>query len=149
MNKDTRNNWMTFMFKCKCGYNCLRKQSIIDDCENAFRTHEKLGFQFIEIGFGGNHTHFTVNVPKRYSIEDAEIMLKSHSSRMLFLKHPNLRKRYPRGAFWSGYEYHQSTGLVDLEESNTYIRSQREHHQVNVIDDRQHKLTDYSASGDT
>ena len=145
MSIDTRNNWITLMFKCKCAYNCLRKQSIMDDCEQAFRDHDKLGFEFREIGFGGNHTHFSVNVPKKYSIMEAEIMLKSHSSRILFLKHTNLRKRYPRGSFWSGYEHHQSTGLIDLEESDNYIRSQREHHQVSVIDDRQHKLTDFSA----
>jgi len=145
MTKDTRNNWITLMFKCKCAYNCLRKQSIMDDCELAFRDFEKFGFEFSEIGFGGNHTHFTVDVPKKYSILKAEIMLKSHSAKMLFQKHPNLRKRYPRGEFWSGYEHHQSTGLTDLEESNDYIRKQREHHKVNVINDKQKSLSEFSA----
>ena len=36
-------------------------------------------------------------------------------------------------------------GLIDLEESDNYIRSQREHHQINVIDDRQYRLTDFPA----
>ena len=34
---DTRNNWVTMMFVCKCRYNCLRKQSVMNDCEEASR----------------------------------------------------------------------------------------------------------------
>ena len=138
--KDTRNNWVTMMFVCKSRYNCLRKQSVINDCEAAFREFERCGFKFGPVGFGGNHTHFRVDVPKQYSIEVAEIMLKSRSSKRIFEKHPNFRKRYPRGSFWSGYEHHESTGRKDLEASNRYIRSQQEHHKVQVIDDRHKKL---------
>jgi len=39
---DTRNNWLTMMFVCKYRYNCLRKQSVINDCELAFREFEKM-----------------------------------------------------------------------------------------------------------
>ena len=145
MKYDTRNNWITMMFKCKKAYNCLRKQTIIDDCTLALREFEKLGFKFSEIGYGGNHVHFSVDIPKRYSVLVAQIMLKSRSSKRIFEKHPNFRKRYSKGSFWSGYEHHESTGKKDLEESNNYIRSQQEHHKVNVIDDRQKRLTFFSA----
>ncbi|MBU0667377.1 MAG: hypothetical protein KKB65_04990 [Nanoarchaeota archaeon] len=47
MKIDTRNNWVTFMFMCKCRYNCLRKQFVMNDCEEAFR---EFGFEFGEIG---------------------------------------------------------------------------------------------------
>ena len=87
------------MFVCKYRYNCLRKQSVMNDCEAAFREFENCGFKFGPIGFGGNHTHFRVDVPKQYSIEVAEIMLKSRSSKRIFEKHPNFRKRYPHGSF--------------------------------------------------
>src|SRR3989338_10733587 len=90
-----------------------------------------------------------VNVPKRYSIIEAEIMLKSRSSKRIFEKHPNFRKRYPNGSFWSGYEHHESTGRKDLESSNKYIRDQQTHHQIHVIDDRQKKLTSFVAERDT
>ena len=145
MNKDTRNNWITYMFKCKCAYNCFRKQSIINTCIEAFKEFESLGFQFREIGFGGNHVHFDVNIPKKYSIMIAEIMLKSRSSKRIFEKHPNFRKRYPRGSFWSGYEHHQSTGLMSLKDSEEYIKSQQKHHQINIIDDVQKKLIFFTA----
>ena len=134
---DTRNNWVTMVFVTKCRFNCFGKQSHIDTCVEAFKEFEKLGFEFDEIGFGGNHVHFLSNIPKRYSIQDVEIMLKSRSSLRMFEKHPGFRKRYPRGAFWSGYEHHQSTGFTDIEQAREYIKDQPNHHGINVIDDRQ------------
>ena len=146
---DTRNNWITMMFVCKARYNCLRKQSVMNDCEVAFREFEASGFKFGPIGFGGNHTHFRVDVPKKYSVEVAEIMLKSRSSRRIFEKHPNFRKRYPRGSFWSGYEHHESTGRKDIAASDRYILSQEEHHHVQVIRDVQKKIFSFAADEDT
>jgi len=137
MENDTRNNWVTFMFVCKYRYNCLRKQSVMDDCVAAFKEFERVGFVFGEIGFGGNHVHFDVDVPSKYSIQNVLIMLKSNSAMRIFEKHPNFRKRYPRGSFWSGYEHHESTGNKDRKASEAYIRSQQRHHHVQVIDDRQ------------
>jgi len=121
----------------------------MNDCEEAFREFEKHGFEFGPIGFGGNHTHFRVNVPKRYSIMNAEIMLKSRSSMRIFEKHPNFRKRYPRGSFWSGYEHHESTGRKDMGEADDYIHRQQKHHKVRVINDVQRKIFSYTAEQDT
>ena len=121
----------------------------MNDCEEAFREFENHGFEFGLIGFGGNHIHFRVNVPKRYSITHAEIMLKSRSSMRIFEKHPNFRKRYPRGSFWSGYEHHESAGRKDMDESDEYIRRQQEHHKVRIIDDCQQQLITIIAKQDT
>ena len=142
---DTRNNWVTMMFKTKCNYNCFQKQSHIDTCTQAFQDLERLGFEFRDFGFAGNHVHFPVNVPKRYSIQTAEIMLKSYSAKKMFECHPGFRKRYPNGSFWSGYEHHESTGLIDLEKSIIYCRSQQQRHGIHVIDDRQQKLPGFTA----
>ena len=101
---------------------------------------ERFGFEFGEFGFAGVHVHFQVNIPKRYSVEDAEIMLKSRSAKKMFEVHSGFRKRYPRGGFWSGYEHHESTGRIDLDESTDYCRSQQNRHGVKVIDDRQQQL---------
>lgn len=147
---DTRNNWVTFMFPTKCRYDCFRKQSHMDTCSNAIRELESLGFEFGVIGFGGNHVHFDANVPKKYSIEVAEIMLKSRSSKRMFEKHPGFRKRYSRGSFWSGYEHHESTGNKDRNASEAYIKSQTEHHNIKIIYDRQKPLNNFvSPSEDT
>jgi hypothetical protein len=67
-----------------------------------------------------------VNIPKRDSIGVAEIMLKSHIAKKMFERHSGLGERYRRGGFWNGYEHHESTGMIDLDESSTYYRSQKE-----------------------
>ena len=146
---DTRNNWITMMFVCKARYQCLRKQTVMDDCTTAFKELESYGFEFKEIGYGGNHVHFLVDVPSKYSVTTAIIMVKSRSSKRLFEKHPNFRKRYPRGSFWSGYEHHESTGRKDMRASAEYIRSQQKHHGVKVINDRKKRLEMCSADQDT
>ena len=146
--RDTRNNWVTMMFPTKCRYNCFRKQSHIDTCTAAFRELEALGFEFGTFGFGGNHVHFQVDVPKRYSVQVAETMLKSRSARRMFERHPGFRKRYPRGHFWSGYEHHESAGRKDFEESAEYIRDQTRHHHITIIDDTQQKLNGFTAARD-
>jgi REP element-mobilizing transposase RayT len=146
--RDTRNNWVTMMFATKYRYNCFLKQSHIDTCSAAFREFESIGFEFGDLGFGGNHVHFMANVPKRYSIQDAEIMLKSRSSLRIFEKHPGFRKRYPRGSFWSSYEHHESAGRQNFEEASAYIRNQEWHHEIVVINDKQQKLNVFAAERD-
>ena len=74
---------------------------------------------------------------KKYSIEETEIILKSKTAKRMFERHPGFRKRYPNGAFWSGYEHYQSTGLKNIDESTQYLRFQQEHHQVKIVDDCQ------------
>ena len=90
---------------------------------------------------------FTIskNLPKKYSVQDALIMLKSYSAKKIFAEHPGFRKRYQRGSFWSQYEHHQSTGHKNKEEADRYIRSQLSHHNVHIIDDRQQKLSVFAA----
>ena len=100
----------------------------------------RFGFEFKDFGFAGNHVHFQVNLPKKYSIQDAQVMLKSWSAKHMFESHPGFRKRYPRGSFWSGYEHHESTGRKNLEESSQYIRDQQRHHIVDVVNEAQQKL---------
>ena len=134
---DTRDNWVTMEFNTKCRFNCFRKQSHINTCIEGFRELERFGFEFGEFGFAGNHVHLQVNIPKRHSIRTAEILLKSYSAKRLVEEHPGFRKRYPRGSFWSGYEHHESTGLIDFEKSANYCRSQQQRHEISVIDDCQ------------
>lgn len=128
---DTRNNWVRFMFTSKCRYEVFRKQKAINACTAGFRELEPFGFRFGVVGFGGCHVHLSVDIPKRYSAEDAETMLKSHSSRRIFAEMPNFRKRYPRGSFWSGYEHHESAGIA-RRDAEQYIRDQPAHHNLDM-----------------
>jgi len=128
------------MFVTHNRYMCFRKQSHIDTCISAFKELERFGFEFGEFGFAGNHVHFQVNIPKLYSVQNAEIMLKSRSAKRMFELHPGFRKRYSHGGFWSGYEHHASTGLMNLEESAQYLKDQKHHHRLNVMPVGQQKL---------
>ena len=146
--RDTRNNWVTFMFVTKYRFNCFGKQSHIDTCIAAFLEFKAQGFEFGTFGFAGTHVHFQANVPKKYSVAVAEIMLKSRSAQRIFAAHPGFRKRYPDGSFWSGYEHHESTGNKDFATSTIYINDQQRHHNIKVIDDRQQKLSIFTAERD-
>ena len=127
------------MLVSKCRYKVFRKQSTINACIEGFQELDKFGFRFGKIGFGINHVHLSVNIPKGYSVRDAEIMLKRFSAKSIFTKKPNFRKRYPRGSFWSGYEHHQSIG-IDRDIAEKYIVSQPVHHNVPVVQDVQKNL---------
>ena len=144
--KDTRNNWITLQILPKCRFKCFRKQSVIDSCIAGFKELETFGFEFGEMAFPLNHAHLSLNLPKRYSISDAIGMLKSHSAKIIFAEHSGFRKRYPRNSFWSQYEHHQSIGWKSKEDAEGYIRNQLQHHHVKIIDDRQQKLSGFTAS---
>jgi REP element-mobilizing transposase RayT len=133
---DTRSNWVMMMFVSHKRKNVFRKESSQKFCEAGFRELEKYGFEFGNIGFGGTHVHFSVNVPKRYSVTQAEIMLKRSSACRIFTEKPNFLKLYPDRQFWSGYEHHTSIG-IEREKAENYIRSQEEHHGVKVVRDVQ------------
>lgn len=143
--EDTRNNWVVLQFLPKCRYKCFRRQSVIDTCTAGFKELEKFGFEFGVMEFPVDHVHLSVNIPKRYSVQDAEIMLKDHSAKRIFAEHHGFRKRYPRGSFWAGYEHHESAGRKDKEAAEDYIRNQLTHHNVKIIDDRQRHLSGYTA----
>ena len=118
---------------------------MIDSCVEGFKELEAFGFEFGEMGFPLNHVHLAVNLPKKYSVQDALVMLKSHSAKRIFAEHSGFRKRYPRGSFWSQYEHHESAGRKDKEDAENYIRNQLKHHNVTIIDDRQQRLKSFTA----
>lgn len=146
---DTRNTWHEIVLVAKCRSTVFKKQKTIDACMEGFLSLRSYGFRFGQVGFAGNHAHLSVNTPKRYSMQDTIIMLKSRSSQVIFAKIPNFRKRYPRGSFWSGYEHHKSIGK-DRKQSSNYIRSQPEHHGA-FFREVQKSVFDFTqtASGDT
>ena len=137
--EDTRCDWTLFMFVTHKRKNNFRKLSHQQICEAGLRENEKFGFKFGPIGFGGTHVHFRVDVPKRYSKQQAEIMLKRSSAARMFREKPNFLKLYPDHHFWSGYEHHESVG-VGFDAADEYIENQERHHSIEVIRDVQLSL---------
>ena len=146
--QDTRNDWTMFMFVSHCRYNVFRKESTQKACEAGLRENEKFGFKFGPIGFAGTHVHFRVDVPKRYSKMQAEIMLKRSSAARIFKEKPGFLKRYPDRHFWSGYEHHESVG-VEMEAADWYIKNQEKHHGLKTIRDVQLTFSQTAANRDT
>ncbi|MBI4896331.1 MAG: transposase [Candidatus Aenigmarchaeota archaeon] len=146
--KDTRNTWVLFMFVTHKRKNNFRKESTQRACAAGLRENEQYGFVFGPIGFGGTHVHFRVNIPKKYSVTNAEVMLKRTSAARIFTEKPNFLKLYPDRQFWSGYEHHESIG-ADMDVADRYIRNQEQHHSVVVIRDVQSSFSPTAASGDT
>ena len=147
-NIDTRNDWTLFMFVSHKRKNVFRKESTQKICEAGLRENEKFGFKFGPIGFGGTHIHFRVDVPKRYSKQQAEIMLKRSSAMRIFTEKPNFLKLYPDRHFWSGYEHHESVG-VEFEKADWYIENQEKRHHVDVIRDVQLTFSQTAPTVDT
>ncbi|MBI5697038.1 MAG: transposase [Thaumarchaeota archaeon] len=79
---DTRNNWVMFVTHKR--KNNFRKESTQRACAAGLRENEQYGFVFGPIGFGGTHVHFRVDIPKKYSVTNAEIMLKRSSATRIF-----------------------------------------------------------------
>ena len=125
--KDTRSNWLMFVFVSKKRKKVFRKRSTINACEAGFRELERFGYEFGAFGFAGTHVHLAVNVPEKYSIMIAKGMLKSWSAKRVFKEKPNFEKLYPKREFWSRYEHHQGFG-ADEAKALAYINNQPQHH---------------------
>ena len=74
------------MFVTHNRYKCFGKQTHIDTCLEAFKECEKFGFEFGEFGFAGNHVHFQVNIPKRYSLREKAPWLSETVSKRWILE---------------------------------------------------------------
>jgi len=70
-----------------------------------------------------NHVHMFIEVPKNLTIDYVIRYLKSQTARFMFLAFPGFRKRYPKGHFWSRYEYHETIGNATAETVFNYINT--------------------------
>jgi REP element-mobilizing transposase RayT len=52
-------------------------------------------------------------------------LLKGRSAYLIFRKHPNFRKRYPKGHFWSPGKFCRSMSGVDSYTVDNYIENQQ------------------------
>jgi putative transposase len=113
----------------KYRYNALRKDSIRSDCEAALKSAaDAKGWELLELAVMPDHVHTIVRTKKPEDVSYVLFYLKGRSAHELFAKHPNLRKRYPRGHFWSRGNFCRTIG-VDIETERRYVRNQRDIHQ--------------------
>lgn len=128
------------VFVSKCRFRTLKNPKTLAACKAAFdEVQQNHGIVLSEVNFAENHVHSLADIPLGMSAQKAVQLLKGVSARRIFQAVPNLRKRYPRGSFWSSYYHCTSTGQQNEGAVVAYIRGQQEHH--GIVD--QKKLTAY------
>jgi len=66
--------------------------------------------------------------PLPQSVSKLMNLLKGFSSYLLFRLCPNLRKRYPKGHFWTEGYFCEGVGNMDYESVCSYVENQEMHH---------------------
>jgi len=121
----------------KYRYETLEKESHWKDCETAIRDVAKRhGIEIIELGVMPDHVHTVVVLSPDMSPSRAVALLKGGSAYELFRSHPNFRKTYWCGHFWSRGYFYRSVSNVTDDVVRRYVREDNTQRQS-----RQRKLT--------
>jgi len=117
----------------KYRFNVLQKKEHREDLETILRKiAEEKEMRIEELAIMPDHVHIVVHVKPKMSLGKATQLLKGRSSYEMFRKHPNLRKRYWEGHYWSPGKFYRSVGSIDLEQTKKYVREQEDIHQTNL-----------------
>ena len=121
-------NLMTIQITTKYRYNMMRKEMIEKFCrvaiEEACKRH-KIEIVIMEVL--KEHVHIIVDCPRKLSVAMLMQIIKGLSAYLLFRICPDLRKRYPRGHFWSEGYFCEGCGS-DFEKALAYVKNQKVHH---------------------
>jgi len=117
----------------KYRYNVLQKESVRKDCEEILLgIAEQLDVEVPELAVMPDHVHMVVVSKRACSPSYLLFRFKGASSHELFKRHPNFRKRYPRGHFWSPGKFSRTVS-VSSEEMRDYVRRQKDIHQHSIL----------------
>jgi putative transposase len=117
------------VFVSKCRYKVFRNGFTKKTCECAFyEVAEKHGIRIEELEFQLDHVHLMVHIPARLSVSYVVQLLKGVSARRIFDASSGLRKRYPRGSFWSRVKYYGTVGPMTDTTIRKYIGAPDVHH---------------------
>jgi len=116
----------------KYRFNALKKESTRKDCERILLDiAERLDVEVPELAVMSDHVHMVVVSKRACNPSYLLFRLKGGSSYELFKKHPNFRKRYPKGNFWSSGKFSRTVS-VDSETVRKYVRKQYDIHQSDL-----------------
>ncbi len=117
----------------KYRFNVLGKESHKEDMEAILRKiAQEKDMQIEELAVMPDHVHVVVHVAPSISLAKATQLLKGRSAFEFFKMHPNMRKRYWEGHFWSKGKFYRSVGSVDLQTTKEYVRNQFDIHQTQL-----------------
>jgi len=113
----------------KYRYHMMQKEKLKVFCrvaiEEACKNH---GITIEIMKVMDEHVHMIVDVPRTMSDSYALQIIKGLSSYLLFRICENLRKRYPKGHFWTEGYFCEGVGSMDYDEVSSYIENQELHH---------------------
>ncbi|HIH07911.1 MAG TPA: IS200/IS605 family transposase [Candidatus Diapherotrites archaeon] len=88
-------------------------------------------WEILELAVMPDHVHVIMRTHKPENPSGILFHLKGRSAYELFRKHPNMRKRYWGGHFWSRGSFCRNIG-VDIEVERNYVRRQADIHQTTL-----------------
>ena len=113
----------------KYRYKMMRKELLKVYCkvaiEEACKRH-KIEVEIIKVM--KEHVHLIADVPRTMSDSKAMQIIKGLSSYILFRLCPALRKRYPKGHFWTEGYFCDGIGQSNFALAYSYIKNQEKHH---------------------
>jgi len=113
----------------KYRYHMMRKDKLKVFCkvaiEEACKRH-KIEIEIIKVM--DEHVHMIVEIPRTMSDAFALQIIKGLSSYLLFRICENLRKRYPKGHFWTEGYFCEGVGSMDYDAAYSYVENQERHH---------------------
>ena len=125
------NNLQYVQITTKCRYKVIRKELLKTYCkvaiEEACKKHK---IKIIILKVMNEHVHMITDIPRTMSQAYMMQIIKGLSSYIIFRLCENLRKRYPKGHFWSEGYFCEGVGSSDFARSYEYITQQEEHHSL-------------------
>ena len=119
-------NEFHFEWCSKYRYNCMKKEYLNKDVEKCIRQAAEENSIIIKtMAVGSDHVHLDAIIPFHMSPSEAMGKLKGRSAYLIFRMHPNFRKRYPKGHFWSIGKFCRSMSGVSSDVVDNYIKAQQ------------------------
>ena len=115
------------------------EQTLKTICINISDRYE---IEFIEIGSDENHVHFLVQSVPNLSVTRIVTIIKSITARLIFKKHPEVRKELWGGNLWTSGYYANTVGSHGIEDViQKYVQKQGQEYkkiysqQLSLFDD--------------
>jgi putative transposase len=103
-------------------YNVFYNERVKKDCETIFNDIcVEHGYRIHALEIVDDHVHMFVEFHPTNSLSEVIQYLKGGSAYRLFKAHPELRKRYWGGHFWSDGKFYRSVGNVTADTIRHYI----------------------------
>lgn len=116
-------NCFHFVWTTKYRMNILKPAHINKMCTALIRgTCYYNKIRVIELEVAVNHVHLFVELPPTMDISEAFRRIKGRTSRILRMRFPWLRKKYPQGHLWTQGKFYRSVGSVQAETIQKYIK---------------------------